>query len=196
MIRQNNAWEKSSHNTVLMNVFDHLKIFLPVAEGPNLHHISCTQRHWRKWVQFGPNLSIAIFERCQRNQERPETAGAGHPGPQKRLRSLWLAEDLKCFNYSQSQRDMLWKSAPYASKHIFTPKSFQWFGKSECNLDQISVSRFSDGARETRNAQRQPEQDIQDPKNGCGLCDRQRTWNALITAKVNAICFEKRHHML
>ena len=179
-----------------MNVFDHLKIFLPVAEGPNLHHISCTQRHWRKWVQFGPNLSIAIFERCQRNQERPETAGAGHPGPQKRLRSLWLAEDLKCFNYSQSQRDMLWKSAPYASKHIFTPKSFQWFGKSECNSDQISVSRFSDGARETRNAQRQPEQDIQDPKNGCGLCDRQRTWNALITAKVNAICFEKRHHML
>ena len=129
MIRQNNAWAKSSHNTLLMNVFDHLKIFLQVAEGPNLHHLSCTQLHWRKWVQFGPNLSIAIFGRCQRNQVRPETAGAGHPGPQKRLRSLWLAENLKCFNYSQNQRDMPWKSAPYASKHIFTPKSFQCFGK-------------------------------------------------------------------
>ena len=129
IIQQNNAWLKSSHNTLLMNVFDHLKIFLLVAEGPNLHHTSCTQRLWRNWVQFGPNLGIAIFGRCQRNQERPETAGAGHPGPQKRLRSLWSAEDLKCPNYSRSQRDMLWKSAPYAFKHIFTPKSFQWFGK-------------------------------------------------------------------
>ena len=105
-----------------MNVFDYVKIFLPVAEGPNLHHRSCTQRNWRKWVQFGPNLSIAIFGRCQRNQERAETAGAGHPGPQKRLRSLWSAEDLKCPNYSRSQRGRHWKSAPYALEQFLLPK--------------------------------------------------------------------------
>ena len=81
IIQQNNAWEKSSHNTVL-NAFDYLKTFLPLADASNSHHISCTQIYWRKWVQFGPNLSIAIFGRCQRNQERPETAGAGHPRPQ------------------------------------------------------------------------------------------------------------------
>ena len=104
IIRQNNAWEKSFRRTVLMNAFRGLKMFLVVVQASNVYHVSCTRGIRQHWVQLGPTSSEAIFGRCYRNQERLETAGAGCSAPQKRQRSLWLAEDLKCPNYSLNQR--------------------------------------------------------------------------------------------
>ena len=66
VIRQNTAWKKSSHSTVLRNPSGGLKFFLVVVEAPNSHHVSCTYSNWRKWVQFGPTHSMAIFGRCEK----------------------------------------------------------------------------------------------------------------------------------
>ena len=87
-----------------MHAFGGLKCFLVVAEALKSHHVSCNRSNWRKWVQLGPTYSEAIFGRCCRNRERLETAGVGYSRLQKRHRSLWLAKDLKCPNYSLNQR--------------------------------------------------------------------------------------------
>ena len=63
--RQNTAWKKSSHSTVLRNASGGPKFFLLVVEAPNSHHVSCIYSNWRKWVQFGPTHSRAIFGRCE-----------------------------------------------------------------------------------------------------------------------------------
>ena len=64
--RQNTVWQKSSHSTVLRNPSGGLKFFLVVVEASNWHHVSCTYSNWRKWVQFGPTHSMAIFGRCEK----------------------------------------------------------------------------------------------------------------------------------
>ena len=122
VIQQNKAWEKSSYSTNLMHAFGGLKCFLVVAEALKSHHVSFNRSKWREWVQLGPTYSEAIFGRCCRNKERLETAGAGFSRPQKRHRSLWLADDLKCPNWSLNQRTGYWKSVPYALEHFLPPK--------------------------------------------------------------------------
>ena len=66
VIRQNTAWKKSSHSTVLRNTSGGPKLFLVVVEAPKSHHASCIHSNWQKWVHFGPTHSKLIFGLCEK----------------------------------------------------------------------------------------------------------------------------------
>ena len=166
--RQNTAWKKSSHGTVLRNPSGGLKFFLVVLEAPNLHHVDCIYSHWRKWVQFGPTNSMAIFGRCEKFTSvialfvKTFLCTLRHP------KTTWYHSEAS-FHISQVPKvASVCISWVLGSNNEFPPAKKRFEGK----IRYFSINYGSDS------------------------CDRHRTWRALITTWINAIAIEKVHLVL